>query len=174
MLERIREAPDIEHIVLSEDELAAYTLHKTICFLIYSLLVIVFSMGAGVMVATHFPVLQTDEVTIAYGVMLPVEAILLYLIIRGYLPGTRDSFIQPFSEKQIGTACNVLGALTWVFAGVTNEGKIMRMIINGALVICIGVYFVTKSVLSKKIRWQVLWVEGVPGSELAFELLSMS
>ena len=149
--------------------IAAFALHKTVTFLMYGLLVFLFA-GFPMMFAKE---LWSVSARTAEWLYIACElislSILLCLVIKGYLPGTHDPFIQPFSERQIATACMTLAVGTWVLAGFSEQGKIIRMVVNGALAVCITVYFVVKSVLSRQLRWQVLYVLILPALELWFE-----
>ncbi|HET8579868.1 MAG TPA: hypothetical protein VFL31_02630, partial [Nitrospiraceae bacterium] len=95
---------------------------------------------------------------------------LLYLIIKGILPGSKVTFIQPFNEKQIAVGMTVLSAAVWILLGNTLAGEIIRSVVNGGLFLSTAVYFVTKSILSRRPRWAVLTVLVVPGIQLYSKL----
>ncbi len=157
------------HEAMHEDYLAALTLRKTICFLLYSVLVPIFLMP----VILHPRFKSMPEAWKNVVVVLLLAAILLallYLVIKGILPGSKVTFVQPFNEKQIAVGMTVLSAAVWVLLGNSLSGEIIRSVVNGALFLSAAVYFVTKSILSRRPRWAVLSVLVVPGIQLYSEL----
>lgn len=152
-----------------EDALAAFALHKAVVFLIYSLLTVTLGMGLGLFVGEYLglPNRTTDALGCAF--VLVLEAALLALVVRGALPGSRDEFVQPFSEKRLAAACSALSAATWIFAGLSEQGQIVRVVTNGSLFIFVAVYFAVKSYFSERMRWAVLSVLLLPALELCFE-----
>jgi len=159
----------MDHKPIHEDYLAALTLRKTICFLLYAVLVPMFLMP----VILHPRFTSMPEAWRNVVVVLLFAAILLallYLVIKGIVPGSKVIVIQPFNEKQIAVGMTVLSAAVWILLGNSLAGEIIRSVVNGGLFLSTAVYFVTKSILSRRPRWAVLTVLIVPGIQLYSKL----
>jgi len=154
-----------------EDYLAAVALKKTIVFLLYSVLVPLFLLL--VFLHPRFKSLPEEWRNLA-ALLLLIAALLLLLamVIKGILPGSGATPVQPFNEKQIGVGMAILSGATWLVAGNGLAGEIIQWTINGGLFLSVAVYFVTKSVLSRRLRWGVLGVLLLPGIQLYSKLVN--
>lgn len=115
-----------------EDHLAANALGKTIAFLLYAVLVPLLLMP--VFLNPRFE--SMPETWKNLTVVLLVATILLLLVVlvvKGILPGSGATFVQPFNEKQIGIGMTVLSAATWLLTGESLVGQIIQWAINGGL-----------------------------------------
>jgi len=154
-----------------EDYLAALALRKTIVFLLYSVLVPLFLLP--VFLHPRFKSLPEEWRNLAALILL-IAALLLLLAmaIKGILPGSGATLVQAFNEKQIGVGMAILSGATWLVAGNSLAGEIIQWVINGGLFLSVAVYFVTKSVLSRRLRWGVLGVLLLPGIQLYSKLVN--
>lgn len=157
----------LEKAPIQEDYLAAVALGKTIAFLLYSILVPVL-LGALVLLPSFERLPDKMQALVSFSIFAAAELLLLFLVVKGYLPGTRAEMAQPFSEKQIGLGLTIVSVLVALFRGTTQEGIIIQWIVNGALVVSVAVYFATKSVLSRRPRWGVLSVLFLPALQLYY------
>lgn len=138
-----------------ENVLAALALGKTTAFILYQVIVYVIFMIVMLLLIgpdrkDMFPIIATI-ITLTV-----LESILLFLVIKGWLPGTRIEIPAHFSEKQMAVGFSILSGLTLLIFGFSIQGTIIRFVINGALILCTVVYFITKSILSNTIRLEVL------------------
>lgn len=142
-----------------ENWVSAIALGKTLAFLFYSVLT-VFVVSGSLTILSEMYNLAVGDIA-ATAVMIVAEGCVLWLIIKGYAPGSKVQVPQPFSEQQIAIGFNVLGAIAGVLewdAPIVIFGKV----VNGALVLFLAVFFVTKSVLGRRIRYRLLFGLVVP------------
>ena len=148
-----------------EDYLAALALRKTIVFLLYSVLVPLFLLP--VFLHPRFESLTEKWKNLAVVILLTAALLLLLaMVIKDLLPGSGATFVQPFNEKQIGVGMAILSGATWLVAGNSLAVEIIQWVINGGFFLSVAVYFVTKSVLSRRLRWGVFGVLLLPGVQL--------
>lgn len=153
-----------------EDLLAAIALGKTVAFLIWSI-------PAVGLVAIAFVASGLGNVPDPWGSVpfvsgfLAVEAGLLWLVVRGRLPGTSAEQARPFSEKQLAFACHLLALGAWALAAGL-QAEILHWVLTGFLLLGALVYLVTKSILSRRPRWAVLSVLAIPALQLAIDVSS--
>ena len=95
--------------------------------------------------------LEIPEVVLLVG-FCALEVVLLAWVIKSKLGRP----IVAVSDRQLVLGCNVLALISVVVFGFTFEGAIVRSVINGALILFVVVYFVTKSVLSRRVRLEIL------------------
>lgn len=154
----------------AEDRVAAGALGKTVAFLLYSVLSSV--VVAAVLLLTT-PLKRATEAAqdlVVLTVITLVEVLLLYLVIRGYLPGTRGSHARPFSEAQLAAGCALLSILTVVWPFDVISGIVVEVGTNCLLVLGVLVYFLVKSVVGRRPRWRVLGVLVLPAVVLLMSL----
>jgi hypothetical protein len=151
-----------------EDLLAAIALGKTVAFLLWS--VPTLAIVTIAFLATDLGKVPDPWGSVLFGAaFLATEAVLLWLVIRGGLPGTSAERTQPFSEKQLAIGCHVLALGAWALAA-GMQAEILRWVVAGFLALGALVYFVTKSVISRRPRWTVLSVLAVPALQVIVEL----
>lgn len=160
----------MDHVSTREDLASAMALGKTVVFLLYSVLVVIalvpvvfWSGGGGVS--------SSGQTAIVLLVLLASEVALFYGVVTGKLPGSSGWRAEPFSEKQFGIGITVLSLGAWLLVGHGLEGRIIRWVLNGALLLGVAVYFVTKSVLSRRVRWGVLSVLSAPALGVLWDTL---
>jgi len=138
-----------------ENRLCALALGRTVAFLIYSLLVWVI---CTVVIFIVLPQRLDDRVQgiVVITMILTLEGALLFLVAKGWMPGTKSTLAPGFSETQFITAANILAALSLLIHGMSIGGDAFRWVINAFILVCVLVFFVTKSVVSKKVRIRVL------------------
>jgi hypothetical protein len=61
---------------------------------------------------------------------------------------------------------------TWLLIGAGLEGRIIRWVVNGAIFVGVVVYFVVKTLVSRRPRWAVLSVLVPPTIELMYQVNS--
>ena len=105
---------------------------------------------------------------VAGGVLVAVECLLLFLLVRGILPGFYGQLVVGFPERQLAIGITVLSLISWLVYGGSLGGDAVRFVLNGALVFCTLVYFVAKSILSRRVRWGVLAVLVLPAAQFYF------
>jgi hypothetical protein len=75
-----------------------------------------------------------------------------------------------FSERAFAWGGIVLSTASWIVSGHTFKGAVFRLVVIGAVLVVGLTYFVTKSVLTRALRWRVAAVLMVPAIEMAYEL----
>ena len=157
-----------------EDRIAAVALGKTVAFLLYSF-VLSFVVAATLLFAT--PLGEAGEATqnlVLLSVLALLEVLLLYLVIRGWLPGTTGDHAEPFSEVQLAAGCTVLSALTLIWPFHASGRIVVDVGANGLLALGVLVYFIAKSVMGRCIRWRVLAVLVLPAALLTISIVRLS
>ncbi len=155
-----------------ENTAAAYALGKTVAFLLYA------PLGAFAVPLLEFlPHLerlsQGARNIVGWGVLVGVESLLLGLVIRGRLPGTRRARAEAFSERQLAIGTTILSVLAWIIFGHTFVGGVVRIIISVAVILSSVVYFIAKSIVSQSLRAGVLSVAILPVFEMAYEFRAL-
>lgn len=136
--------------------MATMALGKTIAFLLYSLLalVLIFPVMTFWLLPSLTPPLRGPVSLVVFAL---AETALLVLVIRGRLPATNREIEMPISERQLAVGFVVLSVASWfVVPRAHPASTAVRLVLFAALVLCGLVYFVTKSVLSRRLRWGVL------------------
>jgi hypothetical protein len=111
--------------------------------------------------------------TLELGVLLGVEALILALVIRGSLPGSRRDRAEPFSEHHLATGTMILTVISWIVFGHTFVGGLVRIIVSVTVILSSVVYFFAKSLVSHSFRGTVLLVALLPAFEIAYELKTL-
>ena len=144
-----------------EDYVATVAVLKTMLFFMYTIPV----MMLVVLPLSHLkefdPKLEVPEIVI-WIVFFVLEGLLLYLIIKGKMPLSKYKGHQAFSEKQMIIGANVFSVLTYIFFGVSFAGYIVRTVLNAAIILFVTVFFVTKSIVSKRFRWEIIFAIVIP------------
>ncbi len=154
-----------------EDLLATVALRTTVAFFLYTPLVflsILLILEILPLVCSpsfcsfYFDLSQKSQNLISYTLIGLGEVVLFYLVFRGWLPGTKLEWVLPFSETQLGWGVAVLSVIPWVLSYDLVRFEIFHATLNGSLLIGVLVFFITKSILSREIRWEVLRILVVP------------
>ncbi len=145
---------------LDEDQMSCLALGRTIAFLFYGLLA--FMVVSGVMILGGeigwWPELSDP---LAFSVLGVVLFIMLVLNAKGLLPGTNREIDNPFSENHLAWGANVLSVFSLVVE-IMWKTRITTHVVNGSFILCLFVFFVTKSVLSKRPRFKILCGMALP------------
>lgn len=149
-----------------EDLVSVIALKKTVAFALYSLIPVLITL---VVSALDLSLLNqfTESQRRLLGVytLITLEGILMALVVKGYLPQTRVDIAEtiPFNERQLEWGVLLSSVVPWLFFGFDYERfVIFSQVTNTILMFLILVFFITKSWLSKKIRWGVLGVLLLP------------
>ena len=99
----------------------------------------------------------------AFVVFCLCEIILVFLVAKAWLPGTKYVFPigESFSETQFAFVANLVAGGSMLLAR-GESGEAFRWLINAAILVCVLVYFVTKSVVMRKVRFKVLMAGILP------------
>jgi hypothetical protein len=133
-----------------QDEIAGVALVKTLVFLFLSVPVVFLAMALTMLLPELLLVDIPDWVF--PGLRLALEALLMWLVARHDV----GKAAHPFNEKHLVIGCNVLAILSYVAFGLTLEGTVVRWVVNGAMVLFVTVFFVVKTLLSRRLRIEVL------------------
>jgi hypothetical protein len=144
-------------VVNQEDRVAAVALGRTVAFLLYSLPLPVLVLGA-MLILPFGSLSNVARDRVALAIWIALEAGLLVLVCRGRLPATSGLDTEGFSETAIGSACAVLLLVIPFVARGNVAGEIIGDVIDGFLLLAVSVYFIVKSLLSRRPRWRVLLV----------------
>jgi len=150
-----------------ENALSALTLARTIAFLLYSLLVPLITLG--LMVLTPLEHLSPEGKSIvALGLFLLMEWFLFQGVSRGFLPSPNPDHVSPFSERQMELGVAVLSFAPWLLRFDPQRFFIFQVVVNGFLILAVLVFFLSKSMLSRRPRWAVLRTLLLPAMQLAY------
>jgi len=133
-----------------QDEIAGIALVKTIVFLFLSVPVVMF-VSALIFLLPELLLVDIPE-SVFTCVFVILEAILMWLVARHDV----GSAARPINQWHLVIGCNVLAVASFIVFGITLEGTVVRWVINGALVLFVVVFFVVKTILSKRVRMDVL------------------
>jgi len=157
----------------AENRLATVALGKTVAFLLYSVLgAVTIGFPIAFLVPALVPLSASLISIIILSCLVGVETLVLVAVVRGWLPGTQSRVTQSFSEKQLAYALGLISLGTWVLVGAGLEGSIIRWVLNGPIFIGVVVYFVLKSLVSRRPRWGVLSSLVLPTIELLYQVNS--
>ena len=141
--------------VENENKIAVYALGKTIACCLYSILVAIVMLPVGFL--TPIAQLPASQQNLVLGsLFLLLEGLTLFFVIRGTLPGTEPKQLQGFNEKTIAYGIVAISILSSVFLRGSFEKELFRYLLVGSLLFIGIVYFITKSFISKSIRWGVI------------------
>ena len=144
-----------------ENLVAAIALGKTIAFLAYSVVSGMLTLAITILyVEQNLP--RSTWNAASWVAFIALEVLLLWLVIRGALPATSSAGTSAFSERQAAWGLAVMSFVPWFFYTDETWFAVYMWGVNGALLLVALVYFVTKSVLSRSIRIEVLGILLVP------------
>ncbi len=150
-----------------EDAISALTLARTVAFLMYSMLAPLITLI--VLMMPPFPTWTRQYLfLIAFFLFTSLEYLLFVAVQRGWLPSPDPEHISPFSERQIEFAALCLSVTPWLLHFDPSRFLVFQGVINGSLIIAGVVFFITKSMLSRRWRWGVLRVLVLPALQLAW------
>ncbi len=133
----------------------------------YSLLVTLGVLGLTLLTPIHELPSGTQDVVIAT-LFAVFELLLLGLVVAGALPATNPKVVEPVSETMLALAFTVVSAGSWLLMPDEEGARILEAVLNWALLLAVLVYFVEKSVLSRRLRLKVLLVGILPTAQLLF------
>ena len=136
-----------------ENYVSAIALGKTVAAIFYAIPTLMLFFGA-VTIYGEFTNREVSDFAMQGG-LIGVEVFVVFLVIRGWLPGSRAKYAQPFSEGQLSLGTNVLSFIAWVLE-FNAPLVIVGHVVNGAVVVFMTVLFITKSILSRRLRWKLL------------------
>ena len=146
----------------SEDEFATIALGKTVAFFLYSLIGILVASAVSIVFIDHYYE-PANRKLLFFTVTGVVELIILWLVIRGALPGTSGDHSIPFSEKTAAKVLSVLSFLPYLLLiRIPDLFILASWYLNGLLFLIVSVFFVAKSFVSSRIRFDVLNVAMLP------------
>jgi hypothetical protein len=151
----------------NENYYSAIALGKTVVFLLYSIL-IPLAVLAIILLTPISKMPNVIKDLIGSVVWVSGEIVLLFCVIKGLIPGSESEVVTPFSERQFAAGITIISFIPWLLYNDILRFQIIQVIINGSLFIGVSVFFITKSILSKKIRWQVLSVLLFPALQLLY------
>jgi len=151
--------------VPEEDRVSAVALTKTVaCFAYTIIAVVVTEVVVVVANLDAFP----GRAWIRLGILLPLQATLVFLGLLGRLPLSRARKVRGFTDRQFALAVSVMSLLPLALGLSPLRAEVFRWVTNGTLLVGVLVFFVTKSVLSGRPRLAVLAGMVVPGLQLAW------
>jgi len=150
-----------------EDAISSLTLARTVAFLMYSMLAPLITLI--VLMMPPFPSWPRQTLfLIALGLFTSLEYLLFIAVQRGWLPSPDPEHVSPFSEHQIEFAALCLSVTPWLLRFDPSRFLVFQGVINGSLIIAGIVFFITKSMLSRRWRWGVLRVLILPIVQLVW------
>ena len=152
--------------MIEEDRIANIALGKTIVVLLYSVLIPMIAFAVTMWLEDE-PLPNIVKEVIGWGIMLALLILLIFLVVKGWMPGSRIEVPYPFSETQLAWAVTLLSAVAWAVGLAFPVGIYIATIANAVLFLGVLVFFVTKTVISKRLRFGVLSALVLPGTQLA-------
>lgn len=145
-------------VIRDENEanrISVQVLGRVVAFFVYSLIPLVIS--ASVMLMGNSLWKGDTSTIIGVATFLVCELILAVIIAKGWLRSARNVF-RPgisFSEEQFDFVANLVALGSLVLAS-GESGNIFRWLLNAAVLICVLVFFITKSLLMRRVRYKIL------------------
>jgi len=156
---------DIRHDKQIEDHVSALALGRTLSFILYSLPCSLISiLGWEVLFKSYFT--GVSEFVGMCFVWILLELALFLPIIKGWLPGTTGLQTVGFSENYAGWSITGISFILWFFHVSDQMFAIYNWVLNGSLILVVMVYFLTKSILSKRLRIEVFLVLIIPALQI--------
>lgn len=144
-----------------EDQLSAYTLARTVAFLLYTLLVplvvlsiLSLSLFRGFSLEARF--------IVGLAMFVTAEWLLFKGVSLGLLPTPNPDHVRPFNERQMELGTAIMSFLPWLLPIDPSQFFAFHLVVNAFLILAVTVFFLTKSMLSRHWRWGVLRVLFVP------------
>ena len=156
--------------MIEEDRIAGIALGKTVVVLLYSILIPFVAFPIDIWLEDK-PLPNTLKDVIGIGVMLAVLILLIVFVAKGWMPGSKIEVAYPFSETQLACAITLLSAIAWVLDLVFPVGIYIATVANGVLILGVLVFFVTKTIISKRLRFGILSALTLPGAQIAVKLI---
>ena len=83
---------------------------------------------------------------------------IIYPAAMGWLPGSKGIRTTSFSEKSAAWGVTLLSFLPWLAHATELTFMVFNWVLNGALALIVIVYFIAKSIISKRLRLEVFIV----------------
>lgn len=128
---------------------------RVIAFFVYSFFSIII---AGVIFALATSWLTDDISTwMAIGFFLICEGLLIVLLSSGRIQAARSVFAagESFTESQFAFVANALALVSFLFSR-SESGELFRWLVNAAILLCVLVFFITKSIVMRRVRLKIL------------------
>lgn len=150
-----------------EDLLSAYTLARTVAFLLYTLLVPLIVLA--ILFLGPFHGLSIEFRFIAgLSLFVTAEWLLFKGVSLGMLPIPNPEHVRPFNERQMELGTAIMSFIPWLLPIDPPQFFAFHLVINAFLILAVIVFFLTKSMLSRHWRWGVLRVLLIPLLQLSW------
>jgi len=153
-----------------EDRIAGIALGKTIVVLFYAILIPFLVTPIGFWLDSTTLSSNVKEV-IEIGIALFFFSLLVFLVVKGWMPGSAIVVACPFSETQLAASITLISAAAWVIGLVLPVYKYIPIVANVFLILGVLVFFITKSIITHRIRLRVLSALILPGIQIAYQIL---
>lgn len=153
-----------------ENRIAGVALGKTIVVLFYSILIPILLLPVSFWLSEQ-ELSETAETIVALLLHLLPLVVLVYFVVKGWLPGSKIEVQFPFSEKRLVMAVTILSVLGYLLSLVFSYFVYISVVGNGLLVIAVLVFFINKSFIAKKVRVGVLSALIAPGLQIVLKLV---
>ncbi|MBF0545564.1 MAG: hypothetical protein HQM08_14070 [Candidatus Riflebacteria bacterium] len=156
--------------LIDENAVATAALKKTFVFLFYSVLtplLVLFTL----MLSPFESMSSKSKELFAIGLFVTVEGFLFFSAIYGILPGSKIEKLKSFSERDLARMIALLSVLPLLFFKDHERYLILNTVLNGAFFVSSLVFFIVKSMVSRRIRWEILLFLAIPAGNLLLSFL---
>jgi hypothetical protein len=133
-----------------QNAIAGVALAKTFAFLFLSIPAMMLTLAVQMLLPELL--LIDIPIYVVFTFLGVLECVVFWIVLRIRV----GESAEPFNERNLIWLSNAIALLTALGLGGSLKAVVFRWVINGIVVLAVVVFFVTKSILSKEIRLDVL------------------